>query len=428
MVSEKAEHVEMPFLDYFKQSRFLKAALAFNVFYYAAVVVVYAWLLLTGSVTGTEYTFDWTVFYEAGQMFQSNPADIYTVNPNGLPYRYLPSFAMLMSYVQWVPLEIAYLLNISFMMFVNLGIVWVVYLICLSSGVTTRTRNFEHMLAVLYIAPQHIVNLILGQISQLVILLILLSVLILQRCNDLCLKESIIVGLLIGLALNLKPFVVLFIPFIIPLYYRSGFSIKLVKALVGVFVGISLTILPSILFFLSFPSALESFLEITFLDTLDIHHSTSITRLLTRVVPFLQDPIYRIGVMLVLSGIIFMKSFIRFIRVPNAEKKYVLHFTEMAFLFLLVYPDSWFLFLAFWYAFLGPSMVVLYAQHEGHPRKVHLLDKLFSGSNNLLAFFVGGVLIHYLVLGFDPFIPIILLILYVLFQMLLDPPNEIEKR
>ncbi|MFW9807543.1 MAG: hypothetical protein ACFFFK_12515, partial [Candidatus Thorarchaeota archaeon] len=76
------------------------------------------------------------------------------------------------------------------------------------------------------------------------------------------------------------------------------------------------------------------------------------------------------------------------------------------------YPDSWFLFLAVWYAFLAPSMLELYTLHDDN----RTMDNLWTGSNNLLGFFTIGILLHYLLLGFDPIIPIWLVILYILYH------------
>ena len=66
-------------------------ALIFVIVYFVGVVFGFVFLYLQGTVYDTVFSVDFRVFYEAGQMFTIAPGDIYTVNPNGLPFRYLPT-------------------------------------------------------------------------------------------------------------------------------------------------------------------------------------------------------------------------------------------------------------------------------------------------------------------------------------------------
>jgi len=134
--------------------------------------------------------------------------------------------------------------------------------------------------------------------------------------------------------------------------------------------------------------------------------------------------------MAIIGGYIFLRSYIEFVKTPSHQKNYTRHFTDMMFLVLLVYPDSWFLFLAVLYAFLAPSMLELYKMEEERKKHTRMLNLLWSGSNNILAFFSLGIVIHYLILGLDPINPIWIAILYVLFQkvnsQLKDPKKQIQ--
>ncbi|MHA3963229.1 MAG: glycosyltransferase 87 family protein [Candidatus Thorarchaeota archaeon SMTZ1-45] len=421
VIGESVERPEVEFLSYFRSSRLLKVGFAFNMLYYIIVVLVFVMLNWNGQLSTTVYSYDWIVFYEAGHMFQISPGEIYTVNPNGLPYRYFPAFAMFMSLLQWMPLEIAYILNVSLMMIVNWAILWTAFHVCLSSGLATHTKNFEKTLLFVYIAPQHIVNIILGQISQIVILLVLSAALLLQKSQEVTFKKYLLVGLLIGLASNLKPFILLFIPFLVPVYRSSRLSFKVsIHSILGVTLGVLVALVPNLIYFAFFPEAIGEFIQLNFVDTLDYHHSTSITRLLSALIPIFQEPILKSVAMIVIGGSLLVISYRRFIVTENSEKKYVQYFAEMAFLLLLVYPDSWFLFLAIWYTLLGPSILILYKENISQSREEKLIDTLWSGANNLLAFFTIGVVLHYLVLGFDPVIPLWLVVLYILYQKLLN--------
>jgi hypothetical protein len=174
--------------------------------------------------------------------------------------------------------------------------------------------------------------------------------------------------------------------------------------------------LPNLVYFLLYPESFAGFIRVNFFENLDYHHSTSFTRLLIAIIPALQAQLLKYLIMISLGSIIFFKSYHRFVNTPDSSKQYVHHFSEIMFLVLLVYPDSWFLFLAIWYSVFGPSMLVLYNTESVIQNSEKLLDILWSGANNLIAFFTIGVLLHYLVLGFDPTIPLWLISLYIIFQ------------
>ncbi|MFW9965301.1 MAG: hypothetical protein ACFFCX_17135, partial [Candidatus Sifarchaeia archaeon] len=334
-----------------------------------------------------------------------------------LPFRYFPIFAAFMAIFANVPLLILYLINITLMMICNVGIVYFVYQVSLQLGVTPSTKNFERTLLFVFIAPQHIINIMFGQITQFAILLVLLLLFLIQSSRHTSIGESLFVGVLIGIASILKPFFLVFIPFLIPLNIRGRFHVSVpTRQLLGVMLGFILAMLPNIVYFIAYPTTLDEFIQVNLYENLTGQHSTSITNLIMALLPFSDSIWLQFTVILILGGLLFFRSYIRFITTPNTQKNYLHHFTDMMFLVLLVYPDSWFLFLAVWYAFIGPSMLQMYSDKKVLEQGTRTLDILWSGANNLLAFFSIGIILHYLVLGFDPVIPIWLIILYILYH------------
>jgi hypothetical protein len=403
------------FVDYFRHSRLLKVGLAFNLIYYSGVIVGFVFLFLQGTYLDTVFTVDFQVFYEAGLEFVISPADIYTVNPNGLPFRYLPAFAMFMALFASVPMVVLYIANITLMMVSNVGIVYFAYRISLQRGVTTTTKNFEKTLLFVFIAPQHIVNIMFGQITQLAILSTMIVLFLLQSTKRQGWKCCLLIGLLIGVSTTLKPFFLLFFPFLFPLTKTGRFQFTFpVKQCTAVLIGFLISMLPNILYFSIYPASFDALIQVNLMEELVGQHSTSLTKLIMAFIPLTDTFVIQIGIIIILGGFIFLRSYGKFLMTPSGKKDYLHHFTDMTFLILLVYPDSWFLFLAVWYAFLAPSMLELYKSHDDN----RTMDLLWSGANNLLGFFTIGILIHYLLLGFDPIIPIWLLILYILYHRL----------
>lgn len=395
----------------------MKVGLAFNLIYYIGVLVGFVFLLLQGTYLDTVFTIDFRIFYEAGEMFVNSPADIYLVNPNGLPFRYFPSFAMFMALFASVPMVVLYIANITLMMVSNIGIVYFAYRISFQRGVITTTKNFEKTLLFVFIAPQHIINIMFGQITQLAILSTMIVLFLLQSTTRQGWKCCLLIGLLIGVSTTLKPFFLIFFPFLFPLTMTGRFQFTFpVKQCTAVLIGFFISMLPNILYFSIYPASFDALIQVNLMEELVGQHSTSLTKLILAFIPLPEPFILKISIIIILGGFIFLRSYVKFVRTPSGEKDYLHHFTDMTFLILLLYPDSWFLFLAVWYAFLAPSMLELYKTHDDDKT----MDLLWSGSNNLLGFFTIGIILHYLILGFDPIIPIWLTILYVLYHRLSD--------
>jgi hypothetical protein len=417
-----------PFTSYFGRSRLLKVGLAFNIIYYVSVIVGFVFFLLQGTLFETVYTVDFRVFFESGQVFRNSAGDIYLVNPNGLPFRYFPSFAAYMALFSDIPILTLYLINISLMMVFNFGIVYFVYQICLQMGVTPATKNFEKTLVFVLIAPQHIVNIIFGQITQLAILLTLVALFLLQSRKHDSFQWFVVIGLLIGIASTLKPFFLILVPFLVPItVMKRSYIVVPLKQLAGVVSGFLLTMLPNIVYFILYPTALNNLIEVNLVENLTGQHSTSITNLILAFIPSGDIVPLRLALILILGGFIIFRSYIQFVKTPESQKNYLRHFTDMMFVVLLVYPDSWFLFLAVWYAFLAPSMLHLYGKESLPEKESRRLDILWLGANNLLAFFSFGIVIHYLILGFDPINPIWLAILYVMYTQISDSANSVSE-
>ncbi|MFX1271329.1 MAG: hypothetical protein ACFFAX_06550 [Promethearchaeota archaeon] len=404
------------FWSYLRESRLLTFGLAFSLVYYLAVVILFVFYLTQGVLADTIFTMDFQVFYESGIVFRNSPGEIYAVAPNELPYRYLPSFAAIMAIFSLIPLMPLYLINISLMMMINFGIAFLVFSICQHLGVTTSTKNFEKTLAILFITPPHIINLVLGQITHLAIFIVLLALYLLQTNDDDSVRRFLFIGALIGIATVLKPFFIVLYSFIIPISFTERFSLNVpLRPVFGTTLGFLATMLPNVVYFIAFPSAIDEFVQVNFSGGLPYQHSTSITQLLVDILNLGDYTTIVLMIMLVIGSFIFVRSYYRFVRTPASEKNYLHHFTDVIFLFLMVYAESWFLFIAVLYAFLAPSMLQLYACEVNGSEKRYL-DLLWSGSNNLLAFFSIGIALDFLLLGFDPINPIWIAILYILYQ------------
>lgn len=421
---------DIPFVRYFRESKLLHAGLFFNLIWYASTVGAYAYLYSFGLLTGTIFSVDFGVFARASELVWTSPDQLYVFDINGLPYRYFPSFAFIMTWTHLIPLPIAYVFQVSLMFVANFLNLFLTYRLCQLYGLSGITKNLEKTLLFTFIAPQHFVNMILGQVSQLFILAVLLSLLALEHSRQAVgrtpqVKQYFVAGCLIGLAANVKPFALIFAPFLMPARYtrdsRLRIKVELEKTLAAA-LGLVLTLLPNIIFFWAYPGTASGFLNSIMVTTLGAH-STSITRLAIVFFPILNDATARIVLMAALVLPLFLLSYERYLRASDGETRHVYFFSEMLFLLLIVYPDSWFLFLAIWYAILGPSLLVLYNTRK-ESADVILVDRTWTIANSLLGYFAVGVVFHYLVLGFDPVIPPLLVAAFYFYERALRSSNR----
>jgi hypothetical protein len=93
---------------------------------------------------------------------------------------------------------------------------------------------------------------------------------------------------------------------------------------------------------------------------------------------------------------------------------------------LLAYPDSWFLYLLFYFAPMIPAILNIEAQIGSlYPKSIKMIKYL---TKIMQLYFAVGVILHYLIFGFDPLTPVLLGILYGILLFLLFSRNQKEAR
>lgn len=422
---------DIPFLIYYAKSKLLHAGVVFNLVWYASTIVIYVLLYASSQLAGTILAADFGVFYRAGELVWTSPEQLYTFEVNGLPYRYLPSFAIFMSWAHLIPFSIAYVMQVTLMLgisFLNLSLT---YRLCQLYGLSAGTKNLEKTLAIAFIAPQHFVNMILGQVSHLFIVVVLSVLVALEYGRQAHgttsrIKEYFIAGCLVGLAANIKPFALLFAPFLIQVGYSSTSKLRLliqVRESLAAVSGMVLVLAPNAVFFWIHPMTVTGFIDSVAVTTLGFHHSTSITKLIIALIPAFDSSALRLTLLLALALPLFILIYRRYLATRIGEARHVHFFAQILFLLLIVYTDSWFLFLAIWYAILGPSLLLLY-HTEGGTGNTTPIDRTWTIANSLLGYFVFGIVIHYLVLGFDPLIPPLLVIAFYYHELALGRVSD----
>jgi hypothetical protein len=410
---------------FLKGSRLMRIAAWFNVFFLFGTSVFYLLSLFQVIKPGIFAT-DFRVFYSSVHLLQSDPLELYYNPSNQLPFRYLPFFAYLNWYLAFLPFEFAYLMNNFMMFFVNWINFFLIYYISLKFyKIDPSKRSFEYAMFILILNPLQVPNYILGQINLLFITFLLLSLLFLEYDQNFLHKKilgnGILSGFSLGFAITFKPLALLLIPFLldISIEYKEKFHFHLhfnLRKTLNRLSGILIIIGINLLIFLKYPTLFIDFIRVNFMEILAYHQSTSLTRLIIQIAALNGVALTSFSLMLVISGLLFIVPYCIFLFRPKSLSQFSYFFTYAMLVVLIAYPDSWFLYILFFFVFFLPSILQMEQFYGEQQRKGIIIVKYLT--KILQLYFAVGVVLHYIILGYDPLTPSILLLIYGLFLYL----------
>ena len=418
------------FLGVFKNSKLMKVGIIFNLIYIFGITIVYLYLFTSNALQRTIFSLDFSVFYLAGKLISENPLALYTDPRYILPYRYLPFYAYFFIIPSKLPFHIAYIINNILAVIANAISTFVVYLCCKSyyDADWNNDREYREDIFLFFMAPVQVVNLILGQSSPFFLLFLLSSLFFFENVNTKAYeipKENYLGGIFLGLAILFKPIALLIVPFIIPIQFKTDtwlkFSIKF-KPLYERFVGLAIPLVPNLLIFFRYPKLLRDFIESNFVHVLNFHHSTSITRFASKLAEWQGTPISETILLFNLFWLFFLIAIVKYLLKGNGnDSTTVVFYHEAIFIVLFIYPDSWFLYFVFWWAFFVP----MYSKFKARQHEMGI-DVISNKRNHIIfheipkfcmIYFSFGIILHYLLIGMDPITPILLLIFMVFYQI-----------
>ncbi|MFX1278839.1 MAG: glycosyltransferase family 87 protein [Promethearchaeota archaeon] len=293
---------------------------------------------------------DFLVYYNVGGVALKNLNNLYTTSYNW-PFRYLPMAALFFIPFNLMGFYLGFIVFNSLNLIINILISVVLYkiiiLIRASDHEKEETRVILYICIYLMSLP-NLFNYILGQINLYVTLLILISLFIFLKHEEL--KWDLIACFLLGISIIVKPITIFMIPFIFIIHFdlttkklKFNFQRSLIR-LIGILLPISVNL---ILFFM-LPDLLDGFITANFTsaEPSQINHSFSITKLVLNSLYFmglteqqvltLQMPIFFI-ITFIFSIIGFISYVIR--RTTNYSLIYGYCFGIL--IMFLCYFDTW---------------------------------------------------------------------------------------
>jgi len=387
-----------------KQSKALKLSIVLNIIYVIGTII--------GFLVSDFFLFahDFLIFDQSSEILMNNPielytSDLYSTDVLDNPFRYFPLFSLLNIPMSMIPFEIAFILHTFLMTSIHVASFYLILILCkkfyhLEVASWRETQFFVLALA----APLQVPNLVFGQISEIYIFLVLLSLVFLENAKTQRYKiqnNLFFAGLMIGLSIIYKPFSILLIPFLIPVFIdfkKKSFKIEF-KSTLNSLVGLILPILPNLYYWIKYPNFIRDFFGVNASAQIFDYPSTSITRIITSLVKVAGSAFPEFWFMIGFVLVLYIALYFTYITQSPQSRNFSIYFGFAFLILMITYPDSWFLYFLIWYM-VSVSGVLKYRyilqQTENGLDKKHLwLSNLaiYVISNYGIIYFAIGIVI-----------------------------------
>lgn len=389
-------------------SRF-KELWEYNIFRYAVLIHGFYFIL---SMILTLIFFreqnDFLVYYEGGKVFIDDINELYNqANYTRWPFRYFPISALIFVPYYLMGFDLGFIIFNLINLILNILICLILYKIVIL--IRREDHEREDKRIVLYISLflmglPNLFNYILGQINLYVTFLILISLYLFLKHEDI--KCNLLASIILGVSILFKPITIFLIPFLLIIHFdldSKKFEIKIFRSIVRL-VGFLIPVSLNLFIFLIYPKSLGGFLNVNLTgeDTVIINHSFSVTKLIQNifiVIGFSQSQLlsfqlpFFLIILITVGGIGFFFYLVRRSNNFSLIYGYVFGILTM----LLGYFDSWDHHLLI----LTPLLIIIVFNL---PRKASLTKKFIKPSFYFLSFldlaFMG---IFFLTKNFFPF-------------------------
>jgi hypothetical protein len=325
------------------RSKFFKYAFIFQISYLILSIVLTLIIFRNQN--------DFKVYYKVGEVFINDLGDLYNKVNYDWPFRYLPLSALFFIPFYLMGFDIGFIFFNLVNFLLNLLICYFLYkIITIKNQETTfqTQRDLSFYLSIFLIGLPQLFNYILGQINLYISLLMLLSLYLFIKHNDL--KWQFISSIILGITIIFKPITLFLLPFLIYLRYnpqskRVQFKIRLsVYRVIGFLIPLSL----NAIIFLLVPSLLEGFIYVNFTgtDAILINHSISLTKIISNLlftIGFTNNQLAsaQIPLFLAIAAVFGISSFLIYFFRREKEESIIYGFTFGILIMFIAYFDTW---------------------------------------------------------------------------------------
>ncbi|MFX1257133.1 MAG: glycosyltransferase 87 family protein [Promethearchaeota archaeon] len=338
ILKPKLALIKNRFLEIWKLSVIFRYAVLIHIFYFILSIFLFFEFYYEKN--------DYIVFYKAGGIFFNDINDLYNQENYLWDFRYLPLAAVIFIPFYLLGYDLGFIIFHFFNLFLNILICIVLYkIIILIRG---EDHEKDDKRAILYISfylmgLPHVFNYVLGQINLYVVFLILLSLLIFLKYDDL--KWQLIGSLILGISLMIKPIMLFIIPFLILIKYdfkNKKLDFNLHKSIIRIF-GVLLPLLLNIIVFLRHPKLWEGFLTTNFTGTNPVHlnFSFSVTKLIINFCYCFNIKFNQLVIFIAVASFMGSLGFVIYIFRKYTQNSIVIGVVFSILIMLLAYFDAW---------------------------------------------------------------------------------------
>ncbi|MFX1391038.1 MAG: glycosyltransferase 87 family protein [Promethearchaeota archaeon] len=310
---------------------------------------------------------DYLSFYYAGRNVIIDLPNLYNSTLSPFPFRYLPLSAYFFTPFSLLGLELGYFVFQVFNFVLNILLLYLIFKIIQiyknlnpNSNVPFILNDFRdifnksenesilHNSAIFLIALTQFMNYFLGQINIIVCVFILSSLFCFLKDN---MNYDILGGLLLGLAILIRPTLILLVPFILVISYnhaRKKLELNLRKTFLRMLGSIVLLAISGF-YFLVYPQMLSDFIAVNLTGEytyaidggIEINPSFSLTRIILILIDFLQVEINGFLIFLMIALLFLVPIYILYIQNSYENTHIINGFLTGNLVLLIVYFDSW---------------------------------------------------------------------------------------
>ncbi|MFW9951288.1 MAG: glycosyltransferase 87 family protein [Candidatus Thorarchaeota archaeon] len=409
--------------EHIKKTKALKNSLVVIFVYLVFTILCFLLVPLFIPIENTVIANDFRIFYQSAQTILVDPEQLYVLPDYNMPFRYLPLFSLLFVPYTFVPFGFAFIIHTFILGAVQTVSFYLIYII------STRFYNIKYnkkvksdLLYICLMAPLQVPMILFGQISHFFIILILIVILLLE--NDRTKRYEIkyshfFIGLILGLAISLKPFSILLVPLLIRLVIVvDNRKIKIhLKKLAIIVSGLVISQSINIVYLIFYPHLFQDFLDINFNTQLFDYPSTSITRFISF---FFNLFSIEAVLMIILTFILYGLLYSTYLITPTEKINYPAYISMVILIVMINFTDSWFLNFFIWVMLFFPGLFWL--ENEFDIISSEKLKKRLKITNFIVykiihygvVYFTAGLVLGLTIFPTDPIMPFVLIFLYII--------------
>ncbi|MFX0060312.1 MAG: glycosyltransferase family 87 protein [Candidatus Heimdallarchaeota archaeon] len=319
----------------------------YPIFRYSVLVhILYMIISIILILVWFENLSDFKVFYKATEVFINNVSDLYNRTNYPYPYRYFPLSVIVFIPFYFMGFDLGFIAFTIFNLFLNFIICIYVYkIIILTRGEDheKEDRRIIHYLCLYFMGLPQVSNYFLGQNNLIVTLMIILSLFIFLKYDNL--KMEFLGSLLLGVSIIVKPVTLAMIPFLLLIRFNikeKRVEFKFIKSLVRV-VGCLIPLSLNIIYFFLVPGLWNDFITTNFTGTepVDINFSFSVSKIIINLYYFLGFNYNQMLILVIVLIIFGGLGFLLYITRRFNKNSLIYGYLFGIIITLIVYFDSW---------------------------------------------------------------------------------------